>query len=161
MKHMKGKGFFLIIIMFLGLTCTAAVTAHPGHGTPIEEPSDTDTTDTSSISSTSSGSTTSSSTSSSSSSSGGHSTNYNSINEEDQSSQTGKSNNYMNMDNNVSSSADNGPEELSDNFEAHNVSPGGPVAMMGLMVFIGLIAMAFPYKEGGAIHKIQEGLFGG
>ncbi|OPX59712.1 MAG: hypothetical protein A4E25_01199 [Methanobacterium sp. PtaB.Bin024] len=168
---MKINGIFLIFVMILSLCCCGAVSAHPGHGTPVEEPSetetgdtDTGTTDTGSTGSTSTGTSSSaySGSSQASTSSGYTSTSSGSDysgSGATQSDQTGTTDSQTeNTDNNGTTTVNN-PEEVTGTSGSSN-SPGGPIAIIGLMTVIGLIAMSFPYKEGGTLRNLQVSLFG-
>ena len=144
--------------MILSLSLCGAIAAHPGHGTPIEEPSDPGTGD---DTNTDSGSTGSSSADSQTSTTSGYtSSGYyysSSSNGESQSDQTGAVDTPTT--DNTATQTGNAPEEVFQGSGSGN-SAGGPVAMIGLMVFVGLIAMSFPYKEGGTLSKLQMSIFG-
>jgi hypothetical protein len=164
-NHMKRDGALLIFVMVLSLCLCVAVSAHPGHGTPIEEPSDSGTgstdigtTDTGSTGSTTTGtSSRGSSGSSPASTSSGYTARSSSSTSGAQSDETTA--NPTGSTENTATQTGNSPEYVTDTGSSSN-SPGGPIAMIGLMVVIGLIAMSFPYKEGGAIRNLQLSLFG-
>lgn len=150
---MKRDGILLIFIIILVLSLCGVATAHPGHGTPIEEPSDPGTgTDPSSSGTTSSGS------SQSSSSSGSTSTSSRSSDSKAGVTQSDETGTVDTQTDATANQAGNSPEETYETSGSSN-SAGGPVAMIGLMVVIGLIAMSFPYKEGGTLRNIQMSLF--
>ena len=165
-KHRKREGALLILMIAIALTAFGAVTAHPGHGTPIEEPSDPGTGSSTDTGTTSTGSTSSSGTTSTSSSSSSGSTSYSSSSKSSGSSNEGTGTEQTTTDtpttnnNATTASSTNGPEEVTGNTGSSTSSPGGPIAMIGLMVVVGLIAMSFPYKEGGTLGKLQMRLFG-
>ena len=164
----KGECILLILLISIGFSFCGAVTAHPGHGTPIEVPTDTGTDDTadttvtdssvstsgSSQSSSSSGSTSSGSTSTGSSSKPSSSTTGGTSSDQ-------TTTDTQTTDNsNATTTSTSGPEEVNGNTGSSTNSPGGPIAMIGLMVVIGLIGMSFPYKKDGTLGKLQMSLFG-
>lgn len=158
-KHVKKEVILLILIISL-IVC-GAVTAHPGHGTPIEEPSDPGTGDGTSTGTIDTGSTstaTSSGTSSSTASTSSRSTSSSATKSSSTSGGTDQTaaDTQTATDAKASSSA---PEEVIENTGLMD-SAGGPIAMIGLMVVVGLIAMSFPYQEGGNLSKLQMRLFG-
>jgi len=161
LKHIKVRVILWLTLMVLVMAGLTAVIAHPGHGTPIEEPSNTETSETgattdSDTTSLPSSSTTSTSANSRSGSTGSLSTNYNPTKDNAQSKEgTGETN----MDTNISYSAST-PEEFTDNIGSDGSSAAAPVAMMGLMVFIGLIAMAFPYQKSNHSGRVLRTIFG-
>ncbi len=148
-------------MIFLSVCLCGAVSAHPGHGTPIEEPSDPGTgggTDSGSSGSTSSGSSQASSSSGyTSSRSGSYYYDHDSTFGVTQSGVTGTT--ETQTTDVVATQNENAPEEVFDTSETSD-SAGGPVAMIGLMIIIGLIAMSFPYKEGGTLRKLQLSIYG-
>lgn len=157
-RHLNRDGFLLIFVMILSLSLCGTVAAHPGHGTPIEEPSDPGTgegTDSGSSGSTSSGSSQASSYSGYTSSQG--SNYYDPTSGVTQTGETGTTETQTTDE--AATENENAPEEVFDTSEASD-SAGGPVAMIGLMVVIGLITMSFPYKEGGVLRNLQIRLFG-
>jgi Predicted solute binding protein len=165
-KHKKREGVLLILMITLAITACGAVTAHPGHGTPIEEPSDPGTGSSTDTGTTSTGTTSSSGTTSASSSSGSGSTSYSSSSKSSGSSNGGTGTEQTTTtdtpttNNNATTTSTSGPEEVTGNTGSSTNSPGGPIAMIGLMVVVGLIAMSFPYNEGGALGRLQMRLFG-
>jgi len=152
---MEREGILLIFVMVFALTLSCAVTAHPGHGTPEEVPSDPGTGGTTGNGSTdtgspgtgsNSGSTNSGSTGTGSTDSG--STSSGSASDGTQSTQTETSNSQTTAtDNNGTQTTGSTPEEVTETSGFSNTSPGGPAALIGLMVVIGLVAMAFPTKK--------------
>ncbi|WP_292614296.1 hypothetical protein [Methanobacterium sp. BAmetb5] len=162
MKHMKVGVILGLTIMILVMAGLTAVTAHPGHGTPIEEPSNTEisetgttTTDSDSTSLPSS-STTSTSANSRSGSTGSLSTNYNPTKDNAQS----KEGTAETSTDNTISYSENTPEKFTDYVGSEGLSAAAPVAMMGLIVFIGLVAMAFPYQKSNHSVRVLRTIFG-
>lgn len=145
-----------------------AVAAHPGHGIPDEEPSDPGTgggtdpggsTGSGSSGSTSSGgSTGSGSSGSTSSSSSSYYHGYDTTSGVTQSNDAGSTETQTSNEAATQQDA-NAPEEFFDTSES-GFSESGPVAMVGLIVLFGLIAMSFPYNEGGTLRNLQIRLFG-
>lgn len=147
-KDMKREGILLIFVVVFVITFCSTVTAHPGHGVPEEVPSDpgtgsTDTTITGTVSPT----TTSTATGTRS----------------PKSTQTGYSttNNFQSFStasqNEVGTppAADNSKVEVSEvNSDASTNSPGGPAALVGLIIVFGLIIYSFPFK--GVLGRFQE-----
>ena len=165
-KHLKKEGILLILMMAIALTAFGAVYAHPGHGTPIEEPTDPGTGDGTDTGTTDTGSSDTSGSSQSSSSSGSTSSGSTSTSSGLKSSTTGGTGSDQTATDtpttdtsNATTTSASGPEEVTGNTVSTN-SPGGPVAMIGLMIVVGLIAMSFPYKEGSTLSKLQMSLFG-
>jgi cobalamin biosynthesis Mg chelatase CobN len=151
---MRIDGILLIFIIISSLSLCGAATAHPGHGTPIEEPSDPDTsTDPGSSGTTSSGSSQSSSSSGSTSTSSRSSDSTAGVTQSDE---TGTVDTQTT--DTTAAQTGNSPEKTYETSGSSN-SAGGPVAMIGLMVVIGLIAMSFPYNEGGTLRSIQMSFF--
>lgn len=155
-KIMKREFILILGVFLLSMAFCGAVAAHPGHGTPIEEPSDPETDPGSGGSSSSGSSQASSSPSYTSSSSGSYYYDYDSTSGVTQSDDTGTTDTPTT--DNTATQNENAPEEVFDTSEASD-SAAGPVAMIGLMVVIGLIAMSFPYKEGGTLRNLQMSLF--
>jgi hypothetical protein len=162
LKHMKVGVILGLTIMILVMAGLTAVTAHPGHGTPIEEPSNTEisetgttTTDSDSTSLPSS-STTSTSANSRSGSTGSLSTNYNPTKDNAQS----KEGTAETSTDNTISYSENTPEKFTDYVGSEGLSAAAPVAMMGLIVFIGLVAMAFPYQKSNHSVRVLRTIFG-
>lgn len=161
--------------MLSALAICGTVIAHPGHGTPIEEPSDPGTGSANtggSSSGASSANTDSSSTGSSNTGSSGHSGSSQSSSSSGSASNNPGSTSGGQSDQPVAGSqADSSDNTGLSGYQgtstgsvdiygsASNVS-GGPVAMIGLIVVVGLIAMYFPYKKGGTLSKLQMRLFG-
>jgi len=161
-KNVKKEVILLIWMMIISLIVCGAVTAHPGHGTPIEEPSDPGTGDGTSTGTIDTGSTstaTSSGTSSSTASTSSRSTSSSATKSSSTSGGTDQTaaDTQTATDAKASSSV---PEEVIENTESSMDLVGGPIAMIGLMVVVGLIAMSFPYQEGGNLSKLQMRLFG-
>ena len=153
---MRIDGILLIFIIISALSLCGAATAHPGHGTPIEEPSDPGTgtgTDPGSSGTTSSGSSQSSSSSGSTSTSSRSSDSTAGVTQSDE---TGTVDTQTT--DTTTAQTGNSPEKTYETSGSSN-SAGGPVAMIGLMVVIGLIAMSFPYNEGGTLRSIQLSFF--
>lgn len=151
-KYMKRDGALLIFVMVLSLCFCGVVSAHPGHGTPIEEPSDpgTGSTDTGTTDTGSTGSTTTSTSSSGSSGSSPDSTSSGYTARSSSSTSGAQSDettaNPAGSTENTATQTGNSPEYVTDTGSSNN-SSGGPIAMIGLMVVIGLITMSFPYKK--------------
>lgn len=163
-KIFKREVILMLGIMVLALAFCGAVAAHPGHGIPIEEPSDPGTGGSTDPGTSGTGTTgssgTSSSSSSASTSSGSSYSGYGTTNGGTQSAQTGTTDTQTTAaDNTGTQTTGSTPEAVSD-YSALSNSPGGPAALIGLMVVIGLIAMSFPYKEGGNFNRLQVRLFG-
>ncbi|MDY9923324.1 hypothetical protein [Methanobacterium sp.] len=165
-KLMKKDGIILILMIAVSLTLCGVVTAHPGHGIPIEETNDPGTGDGTDTGTTDVGSSDTSGSSQSSSSSGSTSSGSTSTSSGSKSSTTGGTGSDQTAtdtpttdNSNATTTSASGPEEVTGNTVSTN-SPGGPVAMIGLMIVVGLIAMSFPYKEGSTLSKLQMSLFG-
>ena len=161
-KLLKRESILMAGVMVLALAFCGAVAAHPGHGTPIEEPSDPGTgsgTDTGSTETGTTGSSGTGTTSSASASTGSGYSGYVNTYGGSQSAQTGTTDTQANAaDNTGTQTTGNSPEAVID-YSSLSDSPGGPAALIGLMVVIGLIAMSFPYKEGGYLNRLQVRLF--
>ncbi len=160
LKHMKVGVILGLTIMILVMAGLTAVTAHPGHGTPIEEPSNTEisetgTTTTDSDSTSLPSSSTTSTSANSRSGSTGSLSNYNPTKDTQSKEGTGETN----MDTNISYSAST-PEKFTDYVGSEGLSAAAPVAMMGLIVFIGLVAMAFPYQKSNHSVRVLRTIFG-
>lgn len=167
----KGIKNYVVLLIFLTVffVTLSSAAAHPGHGTPIEEPSDPGSGDSpgtgSSSGSTTGGSTSSGSTSANSASSSSGTTKSSGAYSGTQSAQTGTSDSQTTesqaegTDNNQNQASGTSTEEVIE-YNGFSTSPGGPTAMIGLFVVIGLIFMAFPYKEGGFLSQFQNRLFG-
>lgn len=159
-KHVKKEVILLVLIMTISLIVCGAVTAHPGHGTPIEEPSDPGIGDDPGTGVTYTGST-------SSSGSSGASTSSVSTSSRSTSSRDAKSSNSITVGTETGTDTQTRtdgislrvPEEVNENTESSIDSVGGPIAMIGLMVVFGLIFMSFPYKKGSTLNKLQINLF--
>ena len=158
-KIMEKKIVIILGVFLLAIAFSGPIVAHPGHGEVIEE-------EPSPSGGTHSGSSGSSSTSSHSSSSSGYTSNSRTSYYHDTSSGVTQSNEArttqaQTTDPTVPTATQNeyAPEEVSDT-SGSNDSASGPIAMIGLMVVIGLIAMSFPYTEGGTLHNLQIRLLG-
>jgi hypothetical protein len=162
LKQMKVGVVLWLSLMILAMTGLTVVTAHPGHGTPIEEPSNTGTSETgttmtdSDSTSLPSSSTTSTSANSRSGSTGSLSTNYNPAKDNTQS----KEGTAETSTDNTISYSENTPEKFTDYVGSDGLSAAAPVALMGLIVFIGLVAMAFPYQKSNHSVRVLRTIFG-
>lgn len=167
--------------MASAITLCGVAVAHPGHGAPIEEAPlepDTGETDTG-TGSTGTGSTGDVSTDTSSSTHSGSSSSSSSPDSASMSTSDsrrgvqsdGSSTGGSQVEGSTGEKETAGVVDSSINLERvfSDVSstsqstgnyPGGPVAMIGLMVVTSLIAMSFPYKEGGILSNLQIRLFG-
>lgn len=159
-KHVKKEVILLILMMIISLIVCGAVTAHPGHGTPIEEPSDPGIGDDTGTGVTDTGSTSTSGSSEVSTSTSSRST---SSSDAKSSSSTTGGTDETGTDTQTSNDGTalwSVPEEVIENTESSMDSVGGPIAMIGLMVVVGLIFMSFPYKKGSTLNRLQINLFG-
>lgn len=166
-KNRKRGGILLIFIIISALTMCNAVMAHPGHGTPIVEPSDPGTSNSNTGSSSSGKSNTGSSGSTGSSqistSSSSASNNPSSTSGGTQSHQTDVTDSQPDsLDNTgIDVSGSQGASTGSvDIYGSPSNAIGGPAAMIGLIVVVGLVAMSFPYKKGGLLRNLQIQFFG-
>lgn len=147
-------GVFLFAIAFCG-----PIAAHPGHGEVQEEEPSTNPSGGKQSGSTGSSS---GSSQSSSSASNGHSSYYPDSTSRVTQSDGAAATETQTADQTATqneNAPENTLEEVSDTSQSNDIA-GGPVAMIGLMVVIGLIAMSFPYTEGGTLYNLQIRLFG-
>jgi len=162
-KPKKRDVVLFILVISISLMACEAVVAHPGHGTPIEEPSDPGTGDDPGTGVMDTGSTSTSGSSEASTSSASTSSRSTSSSDAKSSSSTTGGTDQTGTDTQTSNdgvSSLSVPEEVIENTESSMDSVGGPIAMIGLMVVVGLILMSFPYKEGSTLNKLQISLFG-
>lgn len=161
-KNWKGKGILLVFILISALTMCSVVTAHPGHGTYIVEPSNTGGSSPSPGGSSSSSSSSGSSGyhgSSSSSGSSGSTSNPGTSSGGAQPQPTGAVDGQTDSSDNTETGTDvTGATETSTGSVDGNAS-GAMAAVIGLILVIGLIIMYFPYK-GGTLSKLQARFFG-
>ena len=176
MENMK-KEVLIIVLMVFALVFAGAVSAHPGHGTPQVVTSDdtasssqsTSSPTQSTTSSTSQSSTTSSSSSSQSSSPSQSSSSSQSSSGSSVTGTSSASNGVNSAQSGTSATNWGGKAQDAENVSttqnglektlgiSYN-SPGGPAALVGLMIISGLIAFNFPFK-GGFLASLQENIF--
>jgi len=139
MKNIKIKGTLLTFVLIFALIFAVSVTAHPGHGTPeiidSEPGTGSSTTDTSGSTYTGGSDSGSSSVQSSTSVSQSEG----SSNSGTQSTSTTSSDQVVTSSTSVTSYS----------------SPGGPAALVGLMMVLSLIAFSFPFKNTN-LRRLQE-----